>query len=96
MKKASVFMIKGVNHQVVEISKPACEYFDKVLFFVKPEYASVSTAKISERANSIAVNTGSPPRTRRGKRRVYSAFSPVIWTLAGAITSAIIIKCFGL
>ena len=88
-------MIKGVNRQVVEVSKPACEYFDKVLFFVKPEYASVSTAKISERANSIAVNTGSPPVTRRN-RRVYSAFSPLIWVLAGAIASAVVIKCFGL
>ncbi len=89
-------MIKGVNHQVVEVSKPACEYFDKVLFFVKPEYASLSSAKISEKANSIAVNTGSPPHVRKRKKRVYSAFSPVIWALMGAITSAVIIKCFGL
>ncbi|MBE6755097.1 MAG: hypothetical protein E7555_01365 [Ruminococcaceae bacterium] len=95
--KVSVFMIKGVNHQVVEVNKPACEYFEKVLFFVKPEYASLGSAKISEKANSIAVNTGSPPRARkRGKKRVYSAFSPVIWATIGAVTSAIIIKCFGL
>ena len=89
-------MIKGVNHQVVEVNKPACEYFDKVLFFVKPEYASVGNAKISEKANSIAISTGSPPRARKGKRRVYSAFSPVIWASMGAIVSAVIIKCFGL
>lgn len=95
--KVSVFMIKGVNHQVVEVNKPACEYFEKVLFFVKPEYASLGSTKISEKANSIAVNTGSPPRTRkRGRRRVYSAFSPIIWATLGAITSAIVIKCFGL
>lgn len=89
-------MIKGVNHQVVEVSKPACEYFEKVLFFVKPEYASVSSAKISEKANSIAVNTGSPPRTRKGRKRVYSVFSPIIWAAMGAAVSAIVIKCFGL
>ena len=89
-------MIKGVNHQVVEVSKPGCEYFEKVLFFVKPEYTSVSNMKLSEKANSIAVNTGSPPRSRKGRKRVYSVFSPVIWALMGAVTSAVIIKCFGL
>ncbi len=89
-------MIKGVNHQVVEVNKPACEYFEKVLFFVKPEYVSLGTSKISEKANSIAINTGSPPKTRKGKRRVYSAFAPVIWASIGAIASAVIIKCFGL
>lgn len=89
-------MIRGVNHQVVEVNKPGCEYFEKVLFFVKPEYASVSNMKLSEKANSIAVNTGSPPRSRKGRKRVYSVFSPFIWALMGAVTSAVIIKCFGL
>ncbi len=89
-------MIKGVNHQVVEVNKPACEYFEKVLFFVKPEYASVSNIKINEKANSIAVNTGSPPRTRKGRKRVYSVFSPLVWAGIGAAVSAVIIKCFGL
>ena len=89
-------MIKGVNHQVVEVTKPSCEYFEKVLFFVKPEYSSVASAKISERANLIAVNTGSPPRTRKGRKRVYSVFSPLIWAAMGAAATVIVIKCFGL
>ncbi len=89
-------MIKGVNHQVVEVNKPACEYFEKVLFFVKPEYATLSAGKIGEKANSIAVNTGSPPKTRKRRKRVYSVFSPLIWAGIGAVVSAIVIKCFGL
>lgn len=96
MKKVSVFMIKGVNHQVVEVTKPGCEYFEKVLFFVKPEYASLSERKINEKANSIAVNTGSPPKSRKGRKRVYSVFSPVVWALIGATVGVIVIKCFGL
>lgn len=94
--KASVSMIKGVNHQVVEVSRPACEYFEKVLFFVKPEYASLSVSEINEKANSIAVKTGSPPKMRRGKKRVYSVFSPLIWASIGAVVSALVIKCFGI
>ncbi len=81
---------------MVEVTKPGCEYFDKVLFFVKPEYASVSQTKLSEKANTIAVSTGSPPKTRKGKKRVYSVFSPLIWAGFGAAVTALIIKCFGL
>lgn len=89
-------MIKGVNHQVVEVLRPGCEYFERVLFFVKPEYASLSERKINEKANSIALNTGSPPKVRKGRKRVYSVFSPVIWAFFGAAVCAVVIKCFGL
>ena len=52
--------------------------------------------KLSEKANSIAVNTGSPPRIRKGRKRVYSVFSPVIWAFTGAVITVVIMKCFGL
>ena len=89
-------MIKGVNHQVVEVTKPGCEYFEKVLFFVKPEYASLSERKINDKANLIAISTGTPPRVRKGRKRVYSVFSPIVWALFGAVATLIIIKGFGL
>lgn len=38
-------MIKGVNRQVIEITQTKCEYFEKVLFFVKPEYAATSRVR---------------------------------------------------
>ncbi len=81
---------------MVEVSRPACEYFEKVLFFVKPEYSSVSTSKINETANKIAITTGAPPKMKKGRKRVYSVFSPLIWAGIGAAAAAIIIKCFGL
>ena len=34
-------MIKGVNHQVVEVNDTQCPYFERILFFVNPEYAAV-------------------------------------------------------
>ena len=30
-------MIKGVNRQVVEVQETDCDYFEKIMFFVKPE-----------------------------------------------------------
>ena len=50
-------MIKGVNRQVVEVQETDCDYFERILFFVKPEYASLSEGKIRERASLIAGKT---------------------------------------
>ena len=41
-------MIKGVNRQVIEISETDCEYFERVMFFVKPEFVNVSEGKLRE------------------------------------------------
>lgn len=57
-------MIKGVNHQVVEVSQTDCDYFERILFFVKPEYAFVSEGKIRERAGIIAGRTEKVPPTK--------------------------------
>ena len=46
-------MIKGVNRQVVEITQTQCEYFERVLFFIKPEYSAVSEGDLRERASEI-------------------------------------------
>ncbi|MDD6011692.1 MAG: hypothetical protein PUC33_02480 [Oscillospiraceae bacterium] len=61
-------MIKGVNRQVVEVRETQSDYFERILFFVRPEYAGVSEGKIRERAGIIASGAGSVPATKlRGK-----------------------------
>ena len=63
-------MIKGVNRQVVEVRETRCDYFEKIIFFVKPEYASLSEGKIRERASLIAGDTPLPPPTKTPDNRV--------------------------
>ena len=60
-------MIKGVNHRVVEVSDTGSEYFEKIMFFVSPDYASLSEGKISEKAGAIANGTSAPPQNKRKK-----------------------------
>ena len=62
-------MIKGVNRQVVEVQETDCDYFEKIMFFVKPEYASLSEGKIRERAGLIASKAGSVPPTKIRRSR---------------------------
>ncbi len=72
-------MLKGINRQVIEINSTDCEYFEKVMFFVKPEFVNLSEGKLRERANAIACGAGKPPATKIHRNRL---------RFLGAITAA--------
>lgn len=57
-------MIKGVNHRVVEVSDTDSDYFEKIIFFVRPEYAGISEGKVRERAGVIAKSATAPPKNK--------------------------------
>lgn len=63
-------MIKGINRQVVEVCDTGNECFERILFFVKPEYAGMSEGKIRERAGIAAKGATQPPPTRVKKSRL--------------------------
>lgn len=61
-------MIKGVNKQVLEISETQNGFFEKAIFFVKPEYSGMSEGKLRETARLEIEKAGRPPLSRREKR----------------------------
>lgn len=83
-------MLRGVNRQVIEISETDCEYFERVLFFVKPECVNVSEGRLKERANAIAGKADRPPMTKivRNKLRAAAYLAGAAVTGAG-ITAAV-------
>ncbi len=83
-------MIKGVNRQVIEISETDCEYFERVMFFVKPECVNVSEGKLRERANIIAGKNDRPPVTKIVRNRIWTVASLALATIAGAGITALL------
>ncbi|MBQ7596251.1 MAG: hypothetical protein IJU45_06270 [Clostridia bacterium] len=83
-------MIKGVNHQIVEITRPECKYFERVIFFVKPEFSSVSEGTLRERAGKIAGEAGCPPPTKIRKQRIFLAGKLAAAAILGAAVTIII------
>lgn len=81
-------MIKGVNRQVVEITQTQCEYFEKVLFFIKPEYSAVSEGDLRELATIIAQSAGMPPAVRLRKNKLRAALNMSVAACIGAAVSA--------
>ena len=54
-------MIKGVNKQVLEISETQNGFFEKAIFFVKPEYSGMGEGRLKESAKKEIENAGRPP-----------------------------------
>lgn len=85
-------MLKGVNRQVVEIPQPESAYFEKVIFFVKPEFAYLGEQKIRSSADDMIKRACPPPREKSDKRRRnkfgnYLKFS--LAALSGAAVTAL-------
>ena len=61
-------MIKGDSKQVLEVTNPEDPNFEKIVFFVKPQYAREDRAVLEREAHSLAARAGRPPRVRRSRR----------------------------
>ncbi len=84
-------MLKGVNRQVLEITGTDNPYFEKILFFVKPEYINEDGAKLKSQAEQVAKTVQKPPRMKKSKREIRRlAVQFAICLAAGAVITLIL------
>lgn len=84
-------MIKGVNKQILEVTNTENPYFEKIIFFVKPEYKNEDRKKLQKEAEALATIAQKPPRARISKKRVIRIVAnSALFALAGFALSFII------
>lgn len=72
-------LIKGVNKRIIEVLNPEDEYFEKVVFFLNPEYPN-NQAILSKKTQSYLTKlSGQVKKKKKLKRK---------WILAGQLFSA--------
>lgn len=76
-------MIKGVNKQVLEVTQPEQECFEKVVFFVKSDFAEKDDEKILKKAKEYACGNVRVPKNK------LSGFSYAVFALCSAVGGAI-------
>ena len=81
-------MIKGVNHRIIEVMESECEYFTRVLFFVKPEYSALSEGTLRDRARAVAANSSAPPPSKIAQNRRLTIFALLAAGIAGGLLTA--------
>ena len=68
-------MIKGINKQILEVTNTDNPYFERVIFFVRPQSAETDEQLLKKEAEKIAATAQRPPKTRKTfKQRLTSAF----------------------
>jgi len=51
-------MLKGVNKYIIEVSNPESEFFERAIFFVKPDKSDITTKALNESVQNIINGAG--------------------------------------
>lgn len=62
-------MIKGVNKQVLEVTNTENPYFEKIIFFVKPEYSSEDRAKLKKKQKLLPEQQANHPKAEKQEKK---------------------------
>jgi hypothetical protein len=73
-------MIKGVNKQILEVVNTESPYFEKIIFFVRPESQQLDEKKLHSEAVKISKTAQRPPKQRRSKKQILST---ILYSLLG-------------
>lgn len=84
-------MIKGINKQILEVTNTESPYFEKIIFFVKPESQQISESKLKDEAEKISNKLQRIPKSKRSpKQIVRTAVFGILGIGAGLALSYII------
>ena len=87
-------MIKGVNKQVVDVTEPDSAYFERVLFFVKPEFSGLGESALRHKANLLLRDTEGERAAgvrRPVRRRLGGAVRLGLAAFLGAVLTAAVL-----
>ena len=65
-------MIKGVSKQILEVTNTDNPYFEKIIFFVKPEHKSTDRQRLQKEAEAVAATAQKPPKLKIPRGRIIS------------------------
>lgn len=75
-------MVKGVNKTVIEVNNTGSKYFEKIVFYVTPQYGNLSAKQLKRAATNFSFNFAdhTPRKTLRKthKRKRFAIVSTLI------------------
>lgn len=63
-------MVKGVNRTVIEVNDTGSKVFEKIVFYVSPQYGNLNAKALSKAANEISLGIESYPKKRTLRQRM--------------------------
>ena len=82
-------MVKGVNKTVIEINETGNKYFERVVFYISPEYSFMSQNKLETKVIDY-MSEGVPSLNFRRVKKAHSkkATAAIITALFAAVIAA--------
>lgn len=85
-------MVKGVNKTIIEVNNTGSRYFEKIVFYVTPQYGNLSAKQLKRAASTFSFNfdnslNSKPLRKIRRNRKI---------TTVSLIASAVIVGIIGI
>ncbi len=65
-------MVKGVNKTVIEVNDTGSKLFEKIVFYVTPQYGSLSAKQLKRAAREFSFSFSEAPVGRKTVRKVIS------------------------
>lgn len=57
-------MVKGVNKTVIEVNNTGSRYFEKIVFYVTPQYGNLSAKQLKRAATGFSFNFDNALRSK--------------------------------
>ncbi len=68
-------MIKGVNKQILEVTNTDSPYFEKIIFFVKPESQTMNPQSLQKEAEKISTQMRKPPKAKKTIKQITASIA---------------------
>jgi hypothetical protein len=65
-------MLKGINKQILEVTNTDSPYFEKIIFFVRPQSQHMNEEQLQKEAEKISTQMKKPPKTKRTAKQILS------------------------
>lgn len=79
-------MIKGINHQIIEVNDTENIYYERAWLVVKPQYADVDKDTLTLEARRLTKKVGVPSSVCRNRH----IFSKILMASLGALFGVIL------
>ena len=89
-------MVKGVNKTIIEVNNTGSRYFEKIVFYVTPQYGNLTAKQLRKATSTFSFNfddsCNRKPIRKIKKRQIIMRISLIsAFVLAVLITAGIII-----
>lgn len=87
-------MLKGTNKQILEVTNTNSPYFEKIIFFVRPEGQSISEAQLKMEAESISQKMRKPPKQKKTAKQILQSVAYSFLGIGAGIALTFILNNF--